>query len=60
MFLYALHIDSDPDAKRIQSLQEFLGLPVSSSMDLSVKSLEEVETLHTQLHGTYENRFKQG
>lgn len=107
MLLYALHIDSDLDAKqiyhnlspnpelekstmsvaeklkaegrlegisqgisqgiekglwvgRIQSLQEFLGLPVSPPTELSVKSLEELEILHTQLHGTYENRFKQG
>lgn len=44
---------------KIQALEEFLSLPVSSSATLSGKSLEELAALHRELHAEYEKRFKQ-
>lgn len=93
MLLYALHSDSDLDAKKIyhslssnpeleknamsvaeklkaegrveglwigkiQSLEEFLDLPVSSGESLEVLSLEELKTMQERLHREYELRFK--
>ena len=96
-WLYALHSDSDLDAKkiyhtlssnpelekntmsvaeklkaegrvegiskglwvgRIQSLQEFLGLPIDPCGELERLALEELEIRHADLHREYELRFK--
>lgn len=43
---------------RIQLLEEFLDLPVSSGEALAALSLEELNAMQEQLHGEYELRFK--
>jgi hypothetical protein len=43
---------------RIQTLQEFLGLPVSPCQELETLELDELETRHANLHREYEGRFK--
>lgn len=43
---------------RIQLLEEFLDLPVSSGEALAALSLEELKAMQEQLHGEYELRFK--
>ncbi len=43
---------------KIQSLEEFLNLPVSSRELLDEWSLDELEEAHQHLHAQYENRFK--
>ena len=43
---------------RIQLLEEFLDLPVSSGESLAALSLEELKAMQEQLHGGYELRFK--
>ena len=43
---------------KIQMLQEFLNLPVSSLELLDGWSLDELEAAHQRLHAEYENRFK--
>ena len=43
---------------RIQLLEEFLDLPVSSGESLAALSLEELKAMQEQLHGEYELRFK--
>jgi predicted transposase/invertase (TIGR01784 family) len=101
MLLYALHADSDLDAKKIyhtlstnpeleknvmsvaeklkaegrvegrvegqeqglwigkiQTLEEFLDLPISVNEALSASNLEELEARHRNLHREYEMRFK--
>ncbi len=97
MLLYALHADSDLDAKKIyhtlstnpeleknvmsvaeklkaegrvegqekglwigkiQTLEEFLNLPISLNEALSDLHLEELEARHRSLHREYEMRFK--
>ena len=101
MLLYALHADSDLDAKKIfhtlstnpelekntmsvaeklkaegrvegrveglteglwigkiQTLEEFLELPITSNEALQSLNLEELKALQAQLHGQYEARFK--
>lgn len=97
MLLYALHSDSDLDAKKIyhslstnpelkrnamsvaeklkaegrvegrveglwigkiQTLEEFLALDVSSDEILGRLSLEALEAMYLRLHGEYEARFK--
>ena len=97
MLLYALHSDSDLDAKKIyhtlssnpeleknamsvaeklkaegrmegrveglwigkiQILEEFLDLPVSSGESLEMLSLAELKTMQERLHREYEVRFK--
>lgn len=94
MLLYALHSDSDLDAKKIyhtlstnpeleqnamsvaeklkaegrveglwigkiQILEEFLNLPVSSGESLEALSLAELKSMQERLHREYELRFKQ-
>ena len=101
MLLYALHADSDLDARKIfhtlssnpeleknamsvaeklkaegrvegrvegrleglwigkiQTLEEFLDVPVSSDETLEALSLEELKAMHQRLHREYEGRFK--
>ncbi len=97
MLLYALHADSDLDARKIfhtltsnpelkkntmsvaeklkaegrvegqqkglwlgkiQTLEEFLGLPASSDEALETLSLDELKAMQEQLHREYELRFK--
>jgi flagellar biosynthesis/type III secretory pathway protein FliH len=43
---------------RIQLLEEFLDLPISSGEALAALSLEELKAMQEQLHGEYELRFK--
>jgi hypothetical protein len=43
---------------RIQTLEEFLGHAPRSREVLEAATLEELETLHRELHGEYEKRFK--
>ena len=43
---------------RIQSLQEFLGLPIDPCGELERLALEELEIRHADLHREYELRFK--
>ena len=43
---------------RIQSLQEFLGLPIDPCGELERLALEELEIRHADLHREYEMRFK--
>ena len=43
---------------RIQSLQEFLGLPIDLCGELERLALEELEIRHADLHREYEQRFK--
>ena len=43
---------------RIQALEEFLNLPVSSREVLDAQTVEELEAAHQRLHAEYEMRFK--
>lgn len=43
---------------KIQTLEEFLALPVTAREVLGTWSLQELETACQRLHGDYENRFK--
>jgi hypothetical protein len=44
---------------RIQLLEEFLDLPMSSGEALTVLNLEELKAMQERLHREYELRFKQ-
>jgi flagellar biosynthesis/type III secretory pathway protein FliH len=43
---------------RIEVLEEFLGLPPSSSETLEALTVKELESIHSRLHTEYEERFK--
>lgn len=43
---------------KIQALEEFLGLPVSSRETLEGRTLDELEATRLRLHAEYEERFK--
>ena len=43
---------------RIQSLEEFLSKPQTPSATLEALGIEELQTIHQQLHREYEARFK--
>jgi hypothetical protein len=43
---------------KIQTLEEFLNLPVSSYETLDASPLAELEAIHRRLHADYEVRFK--
>ncbi|MBC8126491.1 MAG: hypothetical protein H8M99_05020 [Gloeobacteraceae cyanobacterium ES-bin-144] len=43
---------------RIQTLQEFLDLPLRSRETFETWTVEELEAAHHRLHAEYEERFK--
>jgi hypothetical protein len=43
---------------KIQTLQEFLDLPIRPSVDLAAMTVEELEAKHLELHRDYQTRFK--
>jgi predicted transposase/invertase (TIGR01784 family) len=45
---------------KIQTLEEFLDLPVSSRELLGMRTISELEAIHQRLHAEYEKRFKKG